>query len=417
VHKKILIETKPEKYWLSVVMMSGILFFVYLADAILSDWVPAFLDERMGGPMMMGVIMSFSSVAGLLADLVLPQILKAASAWRLMLMAIVSSIVFAILLIWGAFQPVVWVAITAVIVWGIYYEFLAFGRQQMVADLVPKDGRSSAWGILEISISLAYFLGPIIGGILLYKMSFDHIPAVSLFISLLSVVLLMLWKKKIQNKRVLVDEPVHRLDIVEELEHWWVLSRYVWPVLVISLMMGVIDATYWTVGVILSDNLSQSAWWGQLFLPMYMLPAVLVGVILQRVKIKSGKKRVAIFSTMLSGISLALMGSTQTVEVLLLLSFGTGVALAVSWPMINAVYSDILSRMGREKKHMMGLSSSMTSMAYIVGPLLAGFLASIYGYKHVFVIMGVSTLVVMSVILMLMPKKIRMPQKQIERWT
>ena len=59
------------------------LLLVSLSDAILSDWVPSFLEKSGGGALFMGIVMSSSSMVGLLADLVLPSKLKRYGAGKI----------------------------------------------------------------------------------------------------------------------------------------------------------------------------------------------------------------------------------------------------------------------------------------------------------------------------------------------
>jgi MFS family permease len=72
--------------------------------------------------------------------------------------------------------------------------------------------------------------------------------------------------------------------------------------------------------------------------------------------------------------------------------------------------------MGRRGKHMMGLSSSTLSLAYIIGPILAGFIAQMVGEKMTFSIMGIFMSVVAIFLLMVTPRKLRLPQTEIQTW-
>ena len=106
-----------DRVWNRVLAVSVVLFFVYLGDAILSDWVPGFMQESLGGSLVMGVVMSFSSIVGFGADLIFPQLLRLTTANKLMTLAMGSSLVFAGVLLWSIQWPVVALFLVAMAVW------------------------------------------------------------------------------------------------------------------------------------------------------------------------------------------------------------------------------------------------------------------------------------------------------------
>lgn len=80
-----------------------------------------------------------------------------------------------------------------------------------------------------------------------------------------------------------------------------------------------------------------------------------------------------------SGLMMGLVMGWALLLVLISSMFG-----ALSLPMIDAVYSDLVARMGRERKHLIGLSSATTSMAYVIGPVAAGLIADTVGELETF---------------------------------
>ena len=119
---------------------------------------------------------------------------------------------------------------------------------------------------------------------------------------------------------------------------------------------------------------------------------------------------------LLGGIFLALLFFKDSVFYELAMVFLSSVMLSVTYPLVDAVYSDIVARMGRERKHVIGLSSSMVSLAYIVGPVLAGWIASQVGERMTFVTMGIAMAVVSTFLLFTTPKKLLLPQQEIKSW-
>lgn len=401
-------------FWGKVVVISMVLFFVYLGDAILSDWVPAYIQTAVSSSFLMGMIISFSSMVGFLADVVFPQILKGVKTRKLIVMAIGASLMFCGVLIWSIPWPWIFLFLLAMAIWGVYYEFLSFGKQGFVSENIPATARSGAWAIIGTFQSLAYFLGPIIGSWLTINRSNSEVVLAAAFFVIIGYLFWLISGRE-KSESVVVEE-AEKLNIWEEIKHWRVLFDHVWPVLTISLMLGVVDATFWTTGTVLSDTLAKNGFWGGMFLPMYTLPMIFMGVVVAKWGIYKGKKKTAEVFLLLAGVLLSLVGWSDKLWFLLLIAFGVGATLSISWPMTDAVYSDIVSRMGREGKHLMGLSSSTISLAYIVGPILVGFVASKVGEIRTFGLVGMLMVVVATVLLLVTPKKLRLPQEEIQKW-
>ncbi len=231
-------------------------------------------------------------------------------------------------------------------------------------------------------------------------------------VSMVAYILLLAFKIKSRPAVVEIEE----LSLKKEMSHWWVLSGRVWPMLLVTLMLGLVDATFWTTGTVLTESLAQKNWWGGLFLPMYTLPSLFVGVFVMRWGIYQGKKRWAEKFMFLGGIFLMLLFWEGSIFYELMIVLLASVMLSVSYPLVDAVYSDIVFRMGRERKHLVGLSSSMVSVAYIIGPIISGLIASRVGERMTFVAMGGAMSLVALFLLTITPKKLKLPQTEIATW-
>ncbi len=80
------------------------------------------------------------------------------------------------------------------------------------------------------------------------------------------------------------------------------MAKAVWPALIINLLLGIIDATFYTVGAVWAEKLTHISPWGVWFLPMYLLPFVCLGIPLSTWKIGNGKKKMAEKLLVVSGI-------------------------------------------------------------------------------------------------------------------
>jgi len=398
--------------WAKLMALSLALFFIFFADAILSYWVPGFIQSSLGSAFLMGLIMAFSSLMGLIADLILPQVLKNISVKTLLVCIIVLSVIFSLVLIFSIYSPVIIVFLFAMLVWGIYYELIGFANHEFVSTNIPINRRTGAWAVISLFSSLAYFLGPFVA---LFLMEYNDYFLVisSLFLTIISYLIFLMLKIKGVKAKI----ETNNVSIFEELGYWKVLVRKVWPILSISFILTLIDSAFWTIGAVLSEKLvSQNNFLASLYLPFFTLPTLVMGFILVRVNIYTQKKKLAELFLIISSFFLILMGLNQDINWQLVCVLAIGVMQALAWPLSSAVYSDILSRMGNEKKHLIGLSNSTGSLAYILGPLVAGLLSSFFGEYAAFSFIGVFILVASVTLLIITPKKLKLPQNEIKNW-
>lgn len=398
--------------WLKVFSFSLVLFFLFLGDAILSFWVPNLLQDTLGDSLVMGLVMSFSSVIGFGMDLIFPQLIQGVTVKRLVMFSATTSLLFSITLLTALQLPVIWIFLLAMAIWGVYYEFFGFAEQQFIADTLPLKLRSSGWAFYGVFKNLAYFLGPLIGAWVVLKG--DYLPPVSaIFFVIVGFAVLLLFKRGHERK---FDVEFKKVNLISEISHWKVLFVHVWPVVILSLVLGLIDSTFWTTGTVLTEKLARTNFAGSFFLSLYQLPSMFVGLIMAKFVISEGKKKLAMMLLLGSGMFLLAIGFVQSVYLVLVLVFLSSTLLAVCYPLTNAVYSDIVAKMGRERKHLIGLTSSSVSIAYIIGPIVAGFVTKMVGSEKTFSVMGAVTVVVAILLLIVTPRKIKLPESEIKTW-
>lgn len=398
--------------WRKVTIFLIILFFVLLSDAVLSDWVPGYLQNVLGSPLKMGLMMALSSVVGLSMDIIFPHLLRKSGVRKLAGSAIVGSMVFLLSMFsstWISFGLILVIGMTA---WGIYYELDSFMTQQFVAGVAPHNQRSSVWGVVGVVRSLAYFLGPMLGAyIVRYG---DRAVVMSAAVVLTFAYIMFLFMKHPKSVEVEID--IHGINFLEELSYWGALGKRVWPVLLISLMGGLVDATFWTTGTVLNDSLANKSFAGGWFMSAYMLPFLFVGIIVAKWGVNVGKKKWAERFVFLGGLSLMALPYLENVWLILASVLMCGVFLAMAWPLVDAVYTDLVTRARRGRKHIMGMSAAAFSIAYIVGPIFSGWLAGLFGEMRVFSIVGGMVVVVAVILLLTTPKKLLLPQVEMTSW-
>lgn len=403
--------------WGKLAVMLAVVFFMYLGDAIISDWIPTYMQGTLGGSLMMGLMMSFSSLIGFLADLIFPQLFRKVAERRMIMFAISSMFMIAGVLLWTTHFPLISLFLLGMGIWGLYYEFLGFGLSSFVARVAPITTRSGVWSIMGVVKSIAYCIGPLIGSWLFVWQGNLVIIFVYAGLTLVSYgIWLIVGLSKKKNSVIEESGETEGVHILEEIGYWKVLFKHVWPILLVSYLLGIIDAAFWTTGVVLSDNLARDNWVGGLFLSAYMLPEIFIGFVVVRLGIYKGKKKMAEKFLFVSGLLMAGMGMVNSIVAMVGLSLLIGGTTAVAWPLVNAVYSDILTRMGKEQKHLMGMSSSMVNLSFITGPVLAGLIANKMGEKMTMMFVGFFVTFIALILLFVTPRKLKLPQVEIAEW-
>jgi len=401
-----------DKVWSKVILFSLTLFLIRIADAVISFWAPNQIQSSLGSSTWMGIIISFQSVVGFGADLIFPSLLRTTKTKRLIFWAIIMSALTSFFLAASVIQPFIAIFLITMTLWGIYYEFVAFANYQFMGSVVPPHMRSAAWGVAGTFMNMAYFLGPLLATAVLLK---SYILAEGLILIFLVAALLLLSIFKGPH------DVAPKIDIKDvnpwvELKHWLALSKHIWPAMVISLLLGFIDSTFWTTGAIWTEKLAKINYLGGLFLPFYQLPAIFLGVVIAGWGIYKGKKILTEKFLIVAGIFLIGLAVSNTIYWQLSMVLLSSAALSICYPLLDGVYTDIVARMGKEKKDLIGLTSSVVNVSYVVWPPVVGVVAGLIGERLTFSFVGGLVVVVAVILLFVTPKKLRLPQTEIKTW-
>jgi MFS family permease len=401
-----------DRIWSKILLFSLTLFIIRMADAVISFWAPNQIQSALGSSVIMGLVISVQSVVGFAADVIFPSLLNTTKVKRLVFWAIIMSALTSFFLASSVVKPLIAIFLVTMTLWGIYYEFIAFASYQFMGSVVPSHMRSGAWGIVDIFTNLAYFLGPLIAAALLLK---GYLYPLGFILILLVIAFLLLSVFRGSH-----DAPT-QINIKEinpwvELKHWVSLSKHIWPVMILSLLLGFIDSTFWTTGAIWTEKLAKINYLGGLFLPLYQLPAIFLGVVVAGWGIYKGKKILTEKFLIVAGIFLVGLAVSGSVYWQLAMVFLSSVALAICYPLLEGVYTDIVARMGKERNDLIGLTSSVVNVSYVIWPPVAGIVAGIVGERMTFSLVGGFTVIISLILLFITPKKMRLPQTEIKKW-
>jgi DHA1 family multidrug resistance protein-like MFS transporter len=152
---------------------------------------------------------------------------------------------------------------------------------------------------------------------------------------------------------------------------------------------------------------------GGFLLPAYVLPFLFSGLLTQPISKFMGKKKASFLSGLGIGISLLLVGLVSQPIFIIALVCLSSVFSSIAMPEMSAVFEDYAQRLGKTGEDIVGLQSSAGSLAYILGPIMGGLLATFIGNHLTLSVIGLLSLSVSIICLIVVPKKIRMPQAEI----
>ncbi|NMB56703.1 MFS transporter [Candidatus Beckwithbacteria bacterium] len=410
--------TKEFKFWsytISSVFVAYILliFMIDLADSFMSFVVPIYLEDNLKNSFWMGLVMSFSSLIGIITDIVLGEWFKEKKYNFFLIWAFGTALSFPFVLL--SLPPIIPVFLLGMFIWGVYYELISFANYYFIRDYLTNDEHLSAWSIISIFRCSTYLIGPIIAEFLLEKG-----VAVPIFASLILVfvgsLLLILFMKTYHHKRnIKADTSKHKKSLLHEFKIWGTLMKVIWPLWLFSLVISLVDSAFWTVGIVLSEKMSDQGILGGFLLTAYMLPSLFIGIFSSKAARPFGKKKAALFSGLLNGLFLFIACFIADVNWFVVLVFIASCLGSLAGPEISATYEDYIVRLGNFGGDFIGLNQSSNSLAYVLGPIIAGFIAQLFGYRQTFAVIGTLLFLISLLAIIFTPRKIHMPQQELNQ--
>ncbi|HET9946978.1 MAG TPA: MFS transporter [Patescibacteria group bacterium] len=377
-------------------------------DGLLGYLVPLVITETGLSKTVMGIIFGSSSIFGALFDFLLSKYLRNSHFKRLFLIMFATCLFYPLVL-WQA--KTITVFLIAMAMWGLYYDLSNFGDFDFVGRQKNHYEHAKQFGVISVFKSLGYLLSPIIAGLLIGQVVSWEPFAFAWIILGFSISFFIVLKKTAKD---ILPSPtirlVRKISIKKELNLWRNIGLLILPALILTMLLNVMDAFFWTIGPLFAENFTAIHPFNGLFLAAYTLPALLVGWMVGKVTKVFGKKRSAFFCFLIGSILLLLFYKIQNPFILMFTIFIASFFFGLSWPAINGAYADYISESNRYEKEIEGLEDFATNVGYVVGPMAAGYLADKAGNIPAFSLLGVVGIVFSLILLRFTPKSINIPQ-------
>ncbi|MBI2414536.1 MFS transporter [candidate division WWE3 bacterium] len=386
-------------------------FFVYLGDAVMSYVTPVFLDNKVSDPFWTGVIFATSSAIGLIFNFLAGEVFGSKSTNFFVRATIFAALAFPLaFLLAPNYIPMYLLGMAA---WGIYYETQAFASFKFIELTRRKDEYSEAWGTIATVTSVAYFVGPIIATYLIdHFLELNFYVAIGCYITAYLIYQLMKAKSQLKEKAEKIATPVTPKI---ELKRWVIYMKRLWPLWSFGWMMYLIEAFFWTIGIVYAESLKGESELAGFIISVHVLPTILIGLIMSKLKIKTGKKKWALLSGLVAGVILFGFGWARNINEILMIVAGYSVFSAISFNLLWATYEDYVSREDKYENDLIGLEQSASSLAWVIGPIIAGSVTEFVGAKMTMSYAGLALFIGTIFIFFVIPKKIYMPHKPFSR--
>lgn len=389
-----------------------IIFFFAFSDAIMSYFTPVEMENHFQDAFLMGLVLSSSSAVGLISDFLISKYLPHYDYRFFIKWLIILATLFPLSFLMLPAMTLTYFA--AMAIWGVYYEFSAFSQFNFIHQTVNTDQHAKAWSAVSAVHALAFLIGPVAAGIFLSHSRTLMLGAV--LASLLVAGIFFLILQSINRKTEQPSPFLTKRTFKTELRLWKLLLGKIWPIYIFFFALVILDTSFWTVGPLISEQIIKHSWIGALLLPAYTMPSLLTPFIIRKISPQVSKKRLAFIAAIIGATIMGggawLFGTGSPILIIAVL-IGS-IFISVDYPEIEAVFEDYIARIDGYENDLVGLRASASSLAYIIGPILAGFAAEMLGYSKTMGLFALILVVVSTIVLFVTPRKIRMDHRGLE---
>jgi MFS family permease len=396
-----------------IVGFSLVIFFITLADGVMSFMAPIAIEDHLRDPALVGIVLSISSFLGIALDLYVADRLAHKSFRFFITRAFLFAALFPVAFL--VFPSKFVFFCLAMLAWSVYYEFIGYSKYNFVHKFVQLKDHTNAWATLVTFSSMAYMIGPGIAVLLIHK--FANLPfyAAIVLVGLSSLIYFFLEKSSGKRREERALPLNDRKNLLLEFGVLKTLMKKLWILVFFIMVVTLMDVLMWTVGVLYTAELGRISELGEWLLVIYGLPALFIGLLAEKLKFEMGKKRMAFTSAAIAGLCLIFTGINGNIYSTMVFVFLMSVFFGITIILIDSTFQDYVARAGVVGNDIVSLFQFAHNVSYSFGPIILGVAAKFFGYARTFQLVGVLVLAVAVLSFLITPRKIKMPQKEIKR--
>jgi multidrug resistance protein len=243
--------------------------------------------------------------------------------------------------------------------------------QAYIADVTPPEERSKGMGLIGAAFGLGFVFGPLIGGVLSRISPETPFFFAAAMAAANATALYFLLPESLSHEHRSEARRGGIVQVLEQAGSWQlgvVLATYFFATVSFAMMTA-------TFALFAAHRFKFDAWHtGFLFGYVGVIGAVIQGGLLGRLVKKFGDKALAVAGTAIFAASVFFFPLAQTVTGLILASTGVAIGNSLMTPTLNGLASKSVKASWQGR--VLGLMSSVASLARIIGPVLGGWLLS-----------------------------------------
>lgn len=397
-------------------LFSIVIFSFFASDSIITYLVPVVLTQHYGSALLMGMVLSSSSITGVIFDVFVSRYFIDRSSFFFIKWALISALLIPFIMVFLPQSTITFLIVMAI--WGGYYEMMAFSHFRFIKTYMKPSEHVTGWSLVEVMYSIGTVIGPFLAALLLEKSEALTLSTSVAFLFIASVALFFLKINLPHAARISrTQEKGKEVHIHNQLKIWRILLKKLWPLLIFYFALIYVSTTFWSVGILMVEEIKVNHTLGLFLLPAFSAPAMVFPFIAEKLSHIWGKKRMAFVSAGIGGIALFAGSYTGSVEFLLLSILVSASCIAIAYPEFNAAFEDYMARLGLFGLDVVGIQRVVVSLAFIIGPILSGFLAGMLGNQATVGLSGLLLAVASAFTFMVVPRKVKMPQKELHSLT
>jgi DHA1 family tetracycline resistance protein-like MFS transporter len=350
-----------------------------LGYTIILPLLPFYAEGMGASPSTVGLLVSVYAVCQLIAGPVLGRLSDQFGRKPLLIVSQIGTLIGFIVLAFANALPIVFLSR---IIDGITAGNLSLA-QAYISDVTAPEKRAKSFGVIGIAFGMGFLLGPAVSGFLSqYGYRYPIFAAAALsFTSIMATTFLLPGNPPLLSAAEAGDTGTsgRRLSVLEWNKYAEYFRRPTLAPLLFKFFSYVFSFAIFTGGFALFAE-RRYVWDGHPFGPKEvgyvfafsgLIGGTLQGGLLGLMVKRFGERPLLAASLLASAIGYVVLGFAYTIP-LLLLSAGISAFGGVARPVVTSLITQVAGR--REQGSVLGLTQSLTSIALITGPLIAGVL-------------------------------------------
>lgn len=327
--------------------------------------LPFYAQHFGASPFVVGLLLASFAASQLLSGPILGRISDTVGRKPTLILSQIGTFIGFLIL---GFAGTLWVVFLGRIIDGLTAGNLTIA-QAYISDVTKPEERTRAFGLIGIAFGMGFLLGPALSG---YLSRFGyHWPAFAAaglsFLSILATTFLL---PHVVPTKAPVSERLGRFDGITQYFRRPASRRRLLEffayILAFSMMMG---GTALFLGRRMGFDAEQT---GYIYGFSGLIGAIIQGGLLGRLAKRFGEERLAIAGFATMAIGLGLLGTVHSLPWLLALIAISAFGTSVVRPSLTTLITHAVSP--HEQGAVLGVSQSLSSIAAIIGPIIAGWL-------------------------------------------